>query len=62
VWIQAKQMVGLTTSRWVQWACLVFNKAEIIWQLKWRPVTHFASNWQPTSLVCEVSHIITNFD
>ena len=33
-----------------------FNKVEDVWQLKWPPVTHIASNWQLTSLACEVSH------
>ena len=33
-----------------------FQQAEDVWQLKWPPVTHLASNWQPTNLACEVSH------
>ena len=33
-----------------------FNKAEDVRQLKWPAVTHLASNWQPTSLACGVSH------
>ena len=33
-----------------------FQQAEDVWQLKWPPVTHLASNWQPTFLACEVSH------
>ena len=33
------------------------HEVENVWQLKWPPLTHLAWNWQPTSLVCEVSHI-----
>ena len=29
---------------------MVFNHVEDVWQLKWPPVTHLASNWQLTSL------------
>ena len=43
-------------SRWVQQACVVFDKVEDVRQLKWPPVTHFASNLQLTTLACKVSH------
>ena len=29
--------------------CMVFDKVENVWQLKWPPVTHPVSNWQLTS-------------
>ena len=38
-----------------QQACIVFDKVEDVCQLKWPPMTHLASNWQRTSLACEVS-------
>ena len=36
--------------------CIVFDKFEDIWQLKWPPVTHLAWSWQLVRLACEVSH------
>ena len=43
-------------SLWAQWAYMVFDEVEDVWHLKWPPVTHLASNWQLTTLACEVSH------
>ena len=56
--VQAKQMSVWTKLRWAQWAYMVFDKIEDVWQL-----AKMASCDSPsvklatyTSLACEVSH------
>ena len=56
VWRLAKRTTLWTKSRWVQQAYVIFNKVEDVWHLKWPSVIHLVSDWQLTSLACEVSH------
>ena len=55
VWMQDKWTTPWTNSRWVQWVCMVPNKVEDVWQLKWPAGTHLVLKWQLTSLACKVS-------
>ena len=34
VWMQAKQTTPWVKSRWAQWASIVFDKVELVWQFK----------------------------
>ena len=40
----------------------VHDLQQDVLQLKWPPVTHLASNWQPTSLACVVHHVIPSIN
>ena len=43
------------------WVCMIFNKAEDVWQLKWPPLTHLAWNWQLASLAYRIAGNVCNF-
>ena len=61
MWMQAKRMALCAKSRWAQRVCMIFNRVEDVWQLKWPLLTHLAWHWQLASLAYCIAGSVRDF-